>query len=153
VLGLTVVQFLALVYAPWKQIPPSSDRAAGNELIAELRDLPEPVLLTGQSWLLVRAGHADQTTGHASAIQDVLRARAGDPARRLGTELEGLIRNHHYCSVVVERPEVFTSLPPDFEQYYKLSRILLRGNQLRPVTGLPIEPWELWVPRGGVPCT
>jgi hypothetical protein len=152
VLGLTALQFVFLAYAPWKQVPPASDVGAGSALIAELRALPEPVLMTGQSWLLEKSGHESDVSAHASAIVDVLRAHAGEPARRLGNELDTNIRRHRYCSVVVDRPAAFSYVPASLERYYKLSRVLLRGDELRPVTGIPIVPWEVWVPRGGVPC-
>ncbi len=152
VLGLVVLQFVTISYAPWKQIPPASSVAAGNDLLAELRSLPQPVMLTGAPWMLDRAGDRTDATAQASALVDVLRARAGDPARHLQGELIELIRTHHYCSIVIDRPAELSYTPPNLERYYEFKGVLLPAGDLRPVTGMAIIPWEVWVPRGGAPC-
>ncbi len=117
---LVVAQFVILRYAPGDQIPKASASAPGDRLIAALRELRGPVLMTGESWMLVRAGLAEQQTAHASALQDVTRTKPlVHDGRALERELEDAIRTHRYCTLVVTSPEVFSALPSDFTQYYR----------------------------------
>ncbi len=152
VLTLVVVQFVLLLYNPAAQIPSPHAVTAGDEVVAELRALPGPVLLTGQPWLLRRAGRPDDVSAHASALQDVLRANAGPAARQLAGELVSALRTHRYCSVIVDTPAVFSALPAILGRYYRHTSDLRMAHDLAPVTGYPIRAAEIWTPRGGSAC-
>jgi hypothetical protein len=114
-----------------------------------VRDLPRPILLTGQPWLLRRAGDTADLTADSSALQDVMRAHAGSAAVRLAAEYDRDIRAHRWCSVVVDGPAVFSSLPADFAEYYVRERTVAAPE---PVTGYAIRPSEIWIPRGAPAC-
>ena len=152
-LVLTIMQFAFLSYAPATQLPAGGTSATGDRIVATLRTLPQPVLITGQEWMLDRAGVPASSRAHASALQDVLRSHAGGaPARRLLDEFEDAVRSHRYCSVVVDEPAVFASMPGDLDRYYRPTRRVSQDGQLWPVTGTPIVPWEVWEPVGAPAC-
>jgi hypothetical protein len=148
-IALVVVQFAVLLYNPAAFIPRPSDAAVADRFVHTVRGLPRPILLTGQPWLLRRADDAVDVTAASSALQDVMRAHAGTAARRLVSEYERDVRAHRWCSVVVDRPAVFSSLPADFAEYYVRAR---RVAPPEPVTGYAIRPSEIWLPRAGPAC-
>jgi hypothetical protein len=152
VVGVVVLQFVLLAYLPGPFIPRPGEVATGDRLVARLAKLPGPILLTGEPWLLRRAGSPQYVSADASAISDVLRAGTTRPADALARELESAIRNHHYCSIVTDRPAEFSSLPADLPRYYQPTRELLAPGQLVPVTGYAIAPAEVWQPRGSPAC-
>ncbi len=149
--ALLLMQFALLAYAPSRLVPPAGTEARGDRLVSELHALRGPILLTGQPWLLVAAGHGADVSAQASALQDVLRAGAGGgvAARRLAAELEGDIRTHRFCTIVTEQPAAFTSLPLDTARYYTPTGRLLPPI---PVTGLAIAPTRVWVPKHAATC-
>jgi hypothetical protein len=149
---VVAIQFLHLRYSPSKLIP-TSQSTAGAHLVSELRALPGPVLLLGQPYLLARAGHGNDTTAQLSAIQDVLRGHPeSNGARRLRAEMEQAVRSHRYCSVVVDRPELYAEEPKDFSQYYQPGPRLLQPGQLVPIMSLSVAPYQVWTPRGSPAC-
>lgn len=150
--ALVVTQFVLLRYSPTAQIPTAADTRAGDRVVATLRALPAPVYAPGEPWLLLPAHHSDDVTAQAAALQDVLRANVGAPSRRLERDIEQAIHSQAFCAVVVPRPAAFDALPADFSRYYRPGPLLLRGNELRPVTGLAIVPWRVWLPRNPASC-
>jgi hypothetical protein len=151
-LALVVLQFALLQYDPARQVPDAGAVASGDAVVEELRSLPGPVLLTGQPWLLRLAGRAEDMSAHASALQDVLRANAGQPAAQLENELETDLRRHRYCTVVVDSPAVFSALPTDFGRYYRRTGELSGARSFPPVTGYVIVPGTVWTATGEPRC-
>jgi hypothetical protein len=150
--GLAVLQFGLLAYQPTTLLPHRGSVVAGDRIVAELRTLPAPVLLTGEPWLLDRAGRPQEATAAASALQDVLRAGAGDPARNLTRELDTAVRAHRYCAIVVTEPTVFSALPASFATEYRFDRALDGARDVLPPTGYAIGPASIWVPAGPPTC-
>jgi dolichyl-phosphate-mannose-protein mannosyltransferase len=151
-LAVVALQMVLLQYDPARQVPDAGATTAGKEVVAELRALRRPVLLTGQPWLLRIAGHEADVSAHASALQDVFRAKAGAAAARLEAELEAALRSHRFCTVVLDTPAVYSAMPADFGRYYAPTAMLAAAARLRPVTGYPITPGTVWTPIGAPSC-
>ncbi len=142
---LCLVQFGRLVYDPVAQLPTHADVVLGNETIAALRQLPQPVYMPGHPWYVAEIGQP--ASAHASAIGDVLRA-GGPDARALAGELWQAVADHRYASIVVESAAGYTYLPDNLCRYYEPAHPLLpSGKVLNPITGTMTGPAEVWLPR------
>jgi hypothetical protein len=153
VLVLVAAQFVFLRYSVHDQLPKASNEAVGDRAVASLRDLPQPILMTGESWMLVRAGIQKSGTAHASALQDVMRTKPAVPeAAELTNELETAIQSHKYCTLILTRPPVFSALPKDYTQYYTKVGELLAPGQLNDTTGYNIRPVDIWEATSAPAC-
>jgi hypothetical protein len=142
---LCLVQFGRLAYNPVAQLPSRADVDLGNQTIAALRQLPQPVYMPGHPWYLAEIGQP--TSAHASAIGDVLRA-GGTEGQALANELWQAVAEHRYASIVVESATGYTYLPDNLCRYYEAAHPLLAsGEVLNPITGTMTGPGEVWLPR------
>ena len=143
--ALLLVQFWAIRWAPWDQVPSASDERAAVATVAALRELPGPVYLPAHPWWLVAAGR--EPGAQSAALADVLRGPS-DERRRLTRELDRAFEEQRFASVVVDSQRWMSYLPPSFEEHYRYDRDLLPdGRVARSTTGFRTGPAEVWVPR------
>ena len=135
---LVLGQFGLLVYNPADELPPASDVGRTDSLIATLRTLPGPVYLPGHGWYLARAGRPTGVQG--AALADVLRGPDGEGRQRLRRQLETMIRQQRFGSVVVDSPRLYSYLPPDFNRYYCWDRRTYPTGRLLPIVGDAHQP-------------
>ena len=143
----TLAMFCALIYNPFREVPPASSTRAGNALVAELARLPGPVYVPSESWLLPRARPGAATTADPAAMGDILRAHLQGTNRTLARQLQDTIAHQAFGSVVVDRPAMYSYLPKNFTEYYCKVDTLPRRDRLEPVTGTRTAPATVWIPR------
>ncbi|UDY37518.1 glycosyltransferase 87 family protein [Dermatobacter hominis] len=144
-LVLLLVQFWAIRWAPWDQVPSADDERAAVATVAALRDLPGPVYLPAHPWWLSEAG--GEPTAQSAALADVLRGPPGE-GRALARELDRAFEEQRFAAVVVDSQRWMSYLPDSFEEHYRYERDLLPGGRVaRSTTGFRTGPAEVWVPR------
>jgi hypothetical protein len=142
-----LITFLTLIYIPWQQVPPAGATHAGNQLVADLARLPQPVYLPSQSWLLDVGRPGTSTTAQAAALEDVLRGHLRGSNRWLARDLRTDVAQQRFATVVVDSPGAYSYLPKNFNTYYCRSYTLSHRDQIEPVTGTRTAPQAVWVPR------
>jgi hypothetical protein len=137
-----VIQFAALYYVPWQQVPTSADRQAGREFIQLLSGFEGEVLVPGEGYLPCLAGK--KTYAHRVAVTDALRG-GNEPARQeLTGEIMTAIQQQKFAAIILNAPW----FPEELERYYRLERRVFPDDQVCfPVTGLKTRPEFVYVPR------
>lgn len=145
-----MLQFGHLVYDPGAQIPSRTDVALGDQTLAALRQLPQPIYLPGHPWYLDEIGQPANT--QSAAIGDVLRG-GGAEGRQLAEELWRTVAEQQYGSIVVESAVGYSYLPDNLCRYYEPAWSLLASGEVSyPITGTITGAAEVWLPRA-VPDT
>jgi hypothetical protein len=140
-----LLQFGRLVYDPVAQVPSRSDVALGDETLAALRQLPQPIYLPGHPWYLDEVGQPTNT--QAASIGDVLRAGGGE-GRKMAQDLWQMVAEQRYRSIVVESVVGYSYLPDNLCRYYEPAHPLLPSGEVSyPITGTITGPAEVWLPR------
>jgi hypothetical protein len=140
-----LLQFGNLIYDPAAQVPGRSDEALGDQTIAALRELPQPVYLPGHPWYLAEAGQP--ANAQSSAIGDVLRG-GGTEGRKMAAELWNMVAARRYASIVVDSSVGYSYLPDNLCRYYEPAHPLLASGEVSyPITGTITGPAEVWLPR------
>ena len=152
---LAGAQLAMLAYSPPRYIPTAADTRAGDQLVAALRALPQPIYLPSDPWYAERAG--SPMTAQSAALEDVLRAHVDGTDVALADQLHDAIATHRFGAIVVDSATGLSYLPKDLCAYYRPDHPLpLSGNDLFPVTGTRTRPAEVWLPLTGPPdpsCT
>ncbi|HEX2381386.1 MAG TPA: glycosyltransferase family 39 protein [Acidimicrobiales bacterium] len=145
-----LLQFGRLVYDPVAQLPSRADVELGDQTLAALRRLPQPIYLPGHPWYLEEIGQP--ANAQSAAIGDVLRG-GGTEAQKLAQDLWRTVAEQRYGSIVVESAVGYSYLPDNLCRYYEPARPLLpSGDVSYPITGTITGPAEVWLPRA-VPDT
>jgi hypothetical protein len=140
-----LVQFGRLVYDPVAQVPSRADIDLGDQTIAALGQLPQPVYLPGHPWYLAEAGQPTNT--QAASIGDVLRG-GGAESRTMAHTLWDLVAEQHYGSIVAESAVGYSYLPDNLCRWYEPAHPLLATGEVSyPITGTITGPAEVWLPR------
>jgi hypothetical protein len=150
VLILAQSVFLLATAHPFRAIPTSADRAAGDRLVAGMRALGGDVVFPGDPALSLQAGMAP--AAHPAAVYDVLRAtdRAGIKSYRNSAEE----------AIVTRKFSVFISDSPGrpLNGPAALGKDYHECVQVKPTLFVPaagstrLEPVLLWIPRSGPSC-
>lgn len=126
------------LYRPKGHIPDDTDRKRGANLIAQLRRIDGPVMMPYHPYYPVLAG---KPAGYAQmGINDVTRAGHAFPQ-----DLIRRVAHRHYGAIVLDNPPrgrydfIFDE--------YKLERYLPWTEVPRVVTGYPVRPTYLFVPK------
>jgi hypothetical protein len=139
------LQFAALVYNPLTQIPGPADRAAGEQLIHQLRAIPGRPLIPSQPYLACRAGKPDHF--HEMAFEAVVENGHGEVERRLEEDLEAAVRDTAFSVVVLSsRGWLGPTIRLAYEQRFMA---LQDPNVFWPVTGTRTRPEFVYLPRSG----
>jgi len=124
-------------------VPTPRDRAAGEGVVAQLRDLPDPVWSPFAPWLAVQAGHAPGL--HLIALWDIDHRRG--PLRAGAQDVKSAIASGWWGAIVDgSRPVKYGT-----ERYYRRLQVLRvpRGT-FEPRTGWRARPTTVLVPRDQV---
>ncbi len=84
-------------FTPARFVPTAEDRAAGDAIVATLRDAEEPILSPFAPWLPVQAGH--EPSWHLIALWDVSR-HEGSPFPESEKRVVDAMRARHWGTVV-----------------------------------------------------
>ncbi|MEO0081521.1 MAG: glycosyltransferase family 39 protein [candidate division WOR-3 bacterium] len=123
ILGATfLTQFGLLIYNPGRQIPSARDLAAGEEVVARIREVPGEVYCPAHVNLPVRAGKGSYA--HMAALQDILRGPDSPVRKTLEAEIEQAIAGRRFAGIVLD--ELGLAGPSRFlgnvDQYYRVAR-------------------------------
>ncbi|MEA1926849.1 MAG: hypothetical protein U9N73_01480, partial [Candidatus Auribacterota bacterium] len=136
---LIVVQFMALFYSPFRYIPTTKDRRAGERLIALMENSEGPILLPFHGYLPQLAGK--EPSAHWTAVLDLLLAMKeedDDPARVWLDQLIAALEEGRYEKIILDREDWFPDLLK--LRYRKAGEIFSGSRIFFPVTGYPWRP-------------
>ncbi len=137
------LQFVALVYDPWAQIPTAADRDAGDRFVERLRTIPGRVLIPSHPYLVRMAGKPDHF--HEMALIGVLETATGETERRLRREFEQSVLDTSYSIVVLStRSWLGTTIRMAYDPAL---HAFPDSTVFWPVTGMRTRPEYVWVPR------
>jgi hypothetical protein len=145
ILGVTMLQFMLLVYSPQQQIPTRADREQGERILQRVASIKGEVYWSDHPWYLEMIGKPMQA--QEMAIMDVLRASgSGQWGRHLEQEMAMAVAEGRYAAFVVDFRD-FSLRVPDFDDHYELVDTNLSGDSFRMVTGFDRHPRHLYVRR------
>ena len=140
--AIVLLQFALLAYDPRDQRPGRWDRRAGNELLALIRSIDGPVILPFHGDLARRAGKPPFP--NMVAIHDLTRGDPGPVGQGVHASVQEAIAEHRFAAVIVDS----NWFPGELSQYYvRAQRIFSRDDVFWPVTGRPVRPEWLYLPR------
>jgi len=140
---------ITLVHARWHPtsfMPTTADVAAGDKLIARLRDIDGEVWMPSHPWYLVLAGK--QPHVHRMGVKDVT-ARQPHTPEQIIWGLKDALEKHRFSALVLDDRDLFLELP--LAQYYRAALKLPADERPHLYTGAKIVPDTIWVPA--VPAT
>ena len=152
VAALLGVQLVQARWSPKKLVPAAQDRAAGDRLIAALREIDGDVFAPFHPWYPRLAGKPTHT--HRMGILDVSyvpppkakKKKLPAAARRV----EGLAESFEqkrWAAVLLDDKAQLHELP-GLTEHYRLERNLAREEMPRVVSGAPTTPRAIWRPKG-----
>ncbi len=152
---LLVVQTALLLsgFHPGRAVPPSSDRAAGQQLVAGLRELGGTTADFSDPGLDLAAGLPP--VAHQGAADDVLRA----PGAGLASYARSVVRavtERRFSAFITDYGGAPRGFPPDLARYYRrCPQRLLPGPPhavFESVVGALARPAFVWLPVGRGSC-
>lgn len=135
-----LVQFAVLTYDPRLQLPTATDRAAADDLVAEIASVPGEVWLPYHDYLGRRAGKPAHA--HAMALADVYRGDPQGEGARLRREVEAAVRSRRFGAVVLASDGSYRELVA--AAYGEGEALLDDDDVLWPVTGMAARPSLLY---------
>jgi hypothetical protein len=138
------LQLGVLLYDPTRFVPKAVDYAAGQRLVALVRELPGEVFLPYDGYLAVLAGK--RALAHGVAIRE-LQGHFGGRQRRVEVEeeLRQALASRRFAAVLASRDSKW--LRAEIERYYVPRPPILPEGVFYPVTGKRIRPDLLYEPR------
>ena len=143
---VVLLQFTALLYDPFRQIPPATDRAEGEALLENIARTRGEVLVPCHSYLTRRAGKGE----HFHEMSFMAVAKSGDDttAVRLREQLRLAIAETRWDWVILDtRDWLFDQIDGAYEPRYDPFR---SDSAFWPVTGMRRRPEAVFVPRDTV---
>ncbi|MEZ4399456.1 MAG: hypothetical protein R3B06_05535 [Kofleriaceae bacterium] len=134
------IQLYQARWNPQRLVPTARDRAAGDELIATIRDLPGQVWVPSHPWYGHLAGKSMYV--HRMGIVDVT---TGKP--RVVAGLEEALRGREFDAIVFDNVDLHQTLGL-ITQYYRPDDLVGRNARPRLFTGAKKVPDSIWVPAG-----
>lgn len=144
--AVVLLQFVALLYDPFQQVPPAADRAEGEALLDNIARTDGDVLMPCHSYLVRRAGKGD----HFHEMSFMAVAKSGDDttATRLREQLRLAIAERRWDWVILDtRDWLFDQIDDAYEPRYDPFR---SDSAFWPVTGMRRRPEAVFVPRDTV---
>ena len=142
VLLLCIAQFLAMVYEPQGQLPSAQDRAAGDALVDRLTKTEGDVFLPGHGYLPTLAGK--KTYAHRVAIRDILRHEGSELALSLQKEIQTAIQSGRFAAIITDASWFADEMAGTYD--YE-GPVFDDDDVFWPVTGRPIRPTSVFVPK------
>lgn len=143
-IGGAVLAAQLLVMLAWHPsvTPTTADRAAGDTFVADVRDLPSPVLIPSHPFYLRLAGLP--THASAIAIGDLLDTRPGPARDAMAAQLPWSLVGVN--SVLLDAPADSALFGPEFRRDFTLvSGSFVPAGVFRPVTDVSTAPYLLYV--------
>jgi Dolichyl-phosphate-mannose-protein mannosyltransferase len=143
-LGATLLLQLGLLaYPPGAQIPTRADRAAGDQLIAQLRALPGPVIVFRHPWYATIAGKG--TSAQEEAIGDVLRSAASRGKSALLASLHRALDADNVQAVVLDGSWDVHFFGAALTRDFRLQAQPITPTRLYPLTDVRTSPTLLYL--------
>jgi hypothetical protein len=143
---LCILQFGALFYNPFTQIPTPRDLKAGRALVGKLAQIPGRIFMPAHSGcyvpeLMERCGSA-----HQVAIADILVFGSEEARTALVTDYSRAITEMRFDAILLDSGSA--PFLAEVEKYYVRQKLDLgSSNALWPVTGHRTRPALMFVPR------
>ena len=135
-------QLWAAQWKPATYIPTEADRAAGDRVVEQLREIDGPILAPWQPWMPVQAGKEPSIA--LIALWDI--DHEGGALHREAQVIARSISDKHWSAVLTSRHRLKRGLK---KHYKKTTFDKPMGRALYPKTGWRVRPHALWVPKGG----
>jgi hypothetical protein len=135
-------QLLLAWWQPARFIPSDADRAAGDALVARLRQVDGDVFMPYHPWYPVLAGKPLYT--HRMGLLDV-----GGSKWPVGG-LREAFRNHSFAEVVLDDRPVGVELA-GLRESYRMDDYLPPDESPTTYSGAPVSPRSVWVPAKPLP--
>jgi len=148
------VQLYAARWNPRPFMPTNRDRAAGDELIALIRDLPGEVWVPSHPWYAHLAGKRMYV--HRMGIKDVttLWTKPGTVYDRLirgykfdGVALAAALRRRQWDAIVLDNRDVHLEVGA-VGLHYRIDDLIPASARPRLFSGATVVPDAIWVPAG-----
>ena len=151
--GLGVQLYMAR-WNPRPFMPTARDRAAGDELVALIRELPGEVWVPSHPWYAHLAGKTMYV--HRMGVKDVttLWTTAGTTYDRLSrgyrfdnVQLAAALRRHHWDAIVLDNRDVHQEVGA-LGLAYRIDDLIPKTARPRLVSGATVVPDSIWIPAG-----
>lgn len=142
---LLLFQFISLAYDPFAQLPTEADLAAGERVVALIRQIEGDVFVPYHSYLSVMAGKPQHA--HAIPIGDMIRSGLEPERSLLIAETERAIQQQHFAAILLDDRTYLGGF--DLEEHYALDSVLFDEDDqsFLPKTGYDYRPLYLLRPR------
>jgi len=121
-------------------VPSDADRAAGERIVDQLRDIDGPILAPWQPWMPVQAGKSPSIA--LIALWDI--DHEGGPLHSEAQIIAEGIQQKQWAAVLTAR----SALKRGLKKHYKKTDFdRPMGRALYPKTGWRVRPHALWVPK------
>jgi hypothetical protein len=150
VLILAQSVFLLATSHPFRAIPASTDRAAGERLIAGMRALGGDVAVPSEPSLSLQAGMTP--AAHPGAVYDVVRATDQAGIASYMQSAGAAVKARQFSAIISPGAGKALYNPPYLLKYYQECLQSLPAGPttvLIPVAGRQPSPAVVWIPRGG----
>jgi hypothetical protein len=138
--SLVAWQLWSVQWNPGRYIPTAKDEAAGDAVVAQLKEIDGEILAPWQPWMPVQAGKKGGIA--LIALWDI--DHEGGPLYKEAQAIEHAIEQKHWGAVLTARAELKRGL----RKHYKRAPFTRpSGKTLYPKTGWKVRPHALWVPK------
>jgi 4-amino-4-deoxy-L-arabinose transferase-like glycosyltransferase len=139
---ICIVQFLALLYNPFNQVPNQQDLEAGKHFIETLGQFEGDVFLPAHGYLPTLAGK--QSFAQEMAISNIVKGKNDDPVKlELLDEMRQAIQEQKFHAIILDHAWWFAD---EIEKYYeRQADIFDNSTVFWPVTGHPVRPEMVYV--------
>ncbi len=140
---ICILQFGALIYNPFKEIPTQQDLDAGKQFVSELAQIKGDIFLLRHGYLLHAAGK--RSFAQEMAIHDVLTGDPGNIKVTFAHEIREAIAEKRFGAIIIDGGWWFSN---DVEKYYeKQRRVFNNETVFWPVTGHRTRPEIIYSPK------
>ncbi len=131
---------ITAAWSPSKFIPTDADVAAGDKLIARIREMPGEVWIPSHPWYLELAGKTPRV--HRMGIKDVTTRQT-----RTVEGLDEVLSTHGFSAIILDNADLHNreNLPLLHQHYHSALRIP-DDERPRVFTGARVIPDEIWLP-------
>jgi hypothetical protein len=137
------LQFVSLVYDPFRQVPRARDRQAGDQLVSDLARLEGSLLLPCHDYLTTRAGKSEHF--HEMSLMAVIKSGDDSTAIRLRAQLAEALRDRHWPWIVLDtRDWLWETVALHYEPRIEA---IAADDVFWPATGMRRRPEALFTPR------
>jgi hypothetical protein len=143
----SIAQLAMLFYVPRDFVPTAVDLAAGKRLLAKIAAVEGEVLIPGQGYLARLAGK--RSYAHQMPASDY--AKSGLPqAADLEEGYAQALREQRFALIIDSNTTFLRSYPRngELERHYRMTGwVFPDASHFVPISGAPIRPGTIWVPR------